>query len=404
MLPVLQTQPPSSHAPAGHRGHPVLALGFRPFYLLAAAFAVVAIGLWAAIYLGWWPHAGAQPATGGMLWHAHEMVFGFAAAVVVGFLFTAGKNWTGLQTPQGGLLAGVAAMWLAARVLMWTGPLLAASVLDLAFLLLCAASFLRVLVRAGSARNYGLAAALFLLWALNALFHVALASDNVPLALQCADGGIGLIAIFITVIGGRVIPMFTANTAPGARIRRSTLIERSVVVLTLAAMAASTLAPQDVMTGGVALLAALAQALRLAGWGSRHTLRQPLIAILHLAYGCLPLGLLLLAAAALGWGGERSIALHALTVGAIGCAIMGMITRTALGHTGRKLEAGAMEKAAYACIAMAALLRVFGPFLLPQFKPFWIAAAAALWMAAFLLYLVKYTPYLTRPRADGRDG
>ncbi|MGO4813581.1 NnrS family protein [Cupriavidus sp. 2MCAB6] len=403
MLPLAQNQPPASHATTRYHGHPVLALAFRPFYLLAAAFAVVAVGVWTAIYLGWWPHAGAQPAMGGMLWHAHEMVFGFAAAIVVGFLFTAGKNWTGLQTPQGGLLACLAAVWLAARVLMWTGPAAVAAGLDLAFLLLCAASFLRVLVRAGSTRNYGLAAALFLLWALNAVFHVALANGAVLLALQSADAGIGLIVIFITVIGGRVIPMFTANTVPGVRIRRSAAIERSVVALTLAAMTACTLAPRGMATAAIALLAALAQAVRLGGWSSRRTAGKPLIAILHLAYGCLPLGLLLLAAAALGWA-DRSAALHALTVGAIGCAILGMITRTALGHTGRKLEAGQMEKAAYACIGTAALFRVLGPLLLPQYKPFWIAGAAALWMAAFLLYLVKYTPYLTRPRADGRDG
>ncbi|MGO4326103.1 NnrS family protein [Cupriavidus sp. 2TAF22] len=403
MQPLLQTQPPASRSPAGPGGHPVLALAFRPFYLLAAAFAVVSVGLWAAIYLGWWPGGAAQPPMGGMLWHAHEMVFGFAAAVVVGFLFTAGKNWTGLQTPRGALLAALAAVWLAARVLMWTGPAPAAVVLDLAFLLLCAASFLHVLVRAGSKRNYGLAGAMFLLWALNLAFHVALARGAAHVALQSADAGIGLVVVFITVIGGRVIPMFTANSVPGVRIRRSSLAERSVVPLTLAAMAACALAPQGIATAAIALLAALAQAVRLGGWGSRHTLRTPLTAILHLAYACLPLGLALLAAAALGWA-DRSTALHALTVGAIGCAIMGMITRTALGHTGRKLEARAMETAAYACIAAAALLRVAGPLLLPQYKAFWIGSAAAAWMAAFALYLFKYAPFLTRPRADGREG
>ncbi|MGO4152023.1 NnrS family protein [Cupriavidus sp. YAF13] len=404
MLPQPQTQP-STRPPtgAGYHSHPVLALAFRPFYLLAAGFAVVAIGVWAAIYLGWWPRSGAQPAMGGMLWHAHEMVFGFAAVVVAGFLFTAGKNWTGQQTPQGWLLGGLAAVWLAARVAMWTGPAPAAAVLDLAFLLLCATAFLRVLVRAGSVRNYGLAAALFLLWALNVVFHLAMARGAVHVALQSADAGIGLVVIFITVIGGRVIPMFTANTVPGVRIRRSTPVERSVVALTLAAMIACTLAPRGMATAAIALLAALAQALRLGGWSSWHTVRKPLIAILHLAYACLPLGLVLLAASALGWT-DRSTALHALTVGAIGCAILGMITRTALGHTGRKLEAGAMEHAAYACIGLAAVVRVIGPLLLPQFKPYWIASAAALWMAAFALYLLKYVPYLTRPRADGREG
>jgi len=403
MQPLLQTPPPSRPASARHGGLPVLALAFRPFYLLAAAFAVLSVGAWAAIYLGWWPAGAAQPPMGGMLWHAHEMVFGFAAAVVVGFLFTAGRNWTGLQTPRGAALAGLAALWLAARVLMWTGPAPLAVALDLAFLPLCAASFLHVLVRAGSKRNYGLAGALFLLWALNVAFHVALARGAVPAALQSAEAGIGLVVVFITVIGGRVIPMFTANSVPGVRIRRSPLAERTVVPLTLAAMAACALAPQGMITAALALLAALAHAVRLGGWGSRRALRRPLIGILHLAYVCLPLGLALLAAAALGHA-DRSSALHALTVGAIGCAIIGMITRTALGHTGRLLEARAVETAAYAAVFAAAVLRVAGPLVLPQYKPFWIAAAAVAWMAAFALYLFKYVPFLMRPRADGREG
>ncbi|UCF25396.1 MAG: NnrS family protein [Ralstonia sp.] len=389
---------PASRVP--YTGLPVFALGFRPFYLLAAVLAVLAVAAWAGLQLGWLPSAHG-PALPPLFWHAHEMVFGFGAAVVVGFLFTAGKNWTGLQTPQGATLAGLAALWLAARVLMWTGPGLAAVAVDVAFLPLCGALFLRILRRAKSTRNYGLAVALLVLGTINAGFHAALLLEAPLAALRCVDAAAGLIAVFVTVMGGRVIPMFTTNAIPGVRIRRTVWAERAIVPLTATAVVALALPVQNVLVAAVFALAAVAQAVRLSGWDSLRTLRTPIVAILHVAYAFLPLGFGLLAAAEFGWG-DRSTALHAITVGAIGCAIVAMITRTALGHTGRLLRAGRAETFAYAAIALAALVRVAGPFLLP--RAVWIGAASALWVAAFVAYLWKYTPYLLAPRADGRDG
>jgi uncharacterized protein involved in response to NO len=210
-----------------------------------------------------------------------------------------------------------------------------------------------------------------------------------------------LIAVFVTVMGGRVIPMFTTNAIPGVRIRRTVWAERAIVPLTATAVVALALPVQNVLVAAVFALAAVAQAVRLSGWDSLRTLRTPIVAILHVAYAFLPLGFGLLAAAEFGWG-DRSTALHAITVGAIGGAIVAMITRTALGHTGRLLRAGRAETFAYAAIALAALVRVAGPFLLP--RAVWIGAASALWVAAFVAYLWKYTPYLLAPRADGRDG
>lgn len=400
-VPLLSVTEPS-RPDAGYRGHPLFALGFRPFYLLAAAFGVFAIAAWALQYAGWWQPA-AQPWMGAMAWHAHEMVFGFSAAVVVGFLFTAGKNWTGLQTPQGAALAALAGTWLAARVLMWTGPAWAAIVVDVAFLPLCSLSFYRLLRRAKNRRNMGLAAALGVLGALNLGFDVAVVSGHFGLALQFADAAAGLIVVFVTVIGGRVIPMFTANAIPGVRIRHVPAVERAVVALTLAAIAAhATMAPALVIVP-LAVAAAVAQGIRLAGWDPLRTWRKPIVAILHLAYAFLPIGFLLLAGAALGWL-DRSTALHALTVGVIGCAILAMITRTALGHTGRRLETGHLEHLAYLFIVLSAVVRVALPLWLPALKPQAVAWAGALWVAAFLCYLVKYTPYLLRRRVDGREG
>jgi uncharacterized protein involved in response to NO len=401
MTVTLTPEPPGAAVSRAYRGPAVLALGFRPFYLLAAAFAVASIAAWAAIWLGWRvPH---QPAMGALLWHAHEMVFGFACAVVVGFLLTAGKAWTGVQTPQGGALAALAALWLAPRVLFWTGPALLATVLDAAFLPLCAVVFYRVLTRADSRRNFGLAAMLMLLGTLNASFHIALANHAPEFALRAAEGGIGLVAMFVTIIGGRVIPMFTTNAIAGIRLRRAAWADTLVVPAVVVAVPTMALIPSGLLAGAPAFMAATVLAVRVGGWNSVRTWRRPVVFILHLAYAFLPLGFLLLGLAAMGWV-DRSIALHALTVGAIGCAIVAMITRTALGHTGRPIEAGRTERAAYACIVLAAVARVLGPLVLAQWKPFWIGGSAVLWVTAFSLYLVKYAPLLARPRADGKPG
>lgn len=400
MSVLLQISPPS-RAPA-YRGLPILALGFRPFYLLAAAFGAMAMAAWVAMYLGWWIPA-TQPWLGSMAWHAHEMVFGFSAAVVVGFLFTAGKNWTGLQTPQGAWLGALAGIWLLARVLMWTGPDWAALAADVAFLPLCSLSFYSILRRAGSQRNYGLAIALGIMGALNIGFHAAILAGRIDWALRAVEAATGLVAIFVTVIGGRVIPMFTANAIAGVRNRRWQTVERGVIALTLLATVAAALQAPAGLTGMLALGAAVAHGVRLYGWDSHRALRKPIVSILHVAYAFLPIGFVLIAAAAAGWL-DRSTALHALTVGAIGCAIIAMVTRTALGHTGRRLETGRMEHLAYLSMALAAVVRVAGPLALPQLKASAVALAGALWVLSLVLYLIKYTPFLVRPRLDGKEG
>jgi len=400
MSVLLQISPPTPSN--SYRGLPVLALGFRPFYLLAAAFGALSVLAWVAMYLGWWQPA-TQPWLGAMLWHAHEMVFGFAAAVVVGFLFTAGKNWTGLQTPQGTWLGILATVWLAARVLMWTGPAWAAIAVDIAFLPLCSASFYRILRRAKSQRNYGLAIALGIMGALNIGFHVATLAGRPDWALHATEAATGLVVIFVTVIGGRIIPMFTGNAIPGARIRRWTMVERSVIGLTLLATMSAAFQAPGPLTAVLAAGAAIAHGIRLYGWNPLGTVRKPILFILHLAYAFLPVGFLLIAAAALGWL-DRSTALHALTVGVIGCAIIAMVTRTALGHTGRQMQSGHMEHLAYLCMVLAAVVRVAGPIAMPEAKPEVIAVAGALWALSLVSYLIKYTPFLMRPRIDGKEG
>ncbi|WP_426211242.1 NnrS family protein [Massilia sp. TWP1-3-3] len=379
--------------------HALWALGFRPFYILAALLAVLFIPLWLAHYLGW---AGASTHIT-LGWHVHEMVFGFAIAVVVGFLLTAGRAWTGLQTPYGAHLAGLALVWVAARVAMLTAPAWLAAGIDLLFLPMAAWSMYRVLHRAGNKRNMFLIVLLGLLTVANAAFHGA-GMGILPIGqVAPIHAAILLIVLIEAVIGGRVIPMFTDNMAPGAKslvLPRNDKIALAVVV---AAVAGWVFGAPGPLAAGLAFLACCATALRLAGWKPQRTLRFPLLWILHLSYAWICAGFLLLALAALGIG-TASTAFHALTVGSMAGLIMGMMTRTTLGHTGRKMVAGKAETAMYVLIQAGAFLRVGAGMAPLAWRAGLLIAAGACWSMSFALFLLVYAPYLWRARVDGKEG
>ncbi len=388
-------EPTKKSPPPG--GFALFALGFRPLYLLAAFFAALAIPLWAAVYAG----ALTMPIPG-MLWHAHEMLFGFTAAVIIGFLFTAGQNWTGLPTPKGGLLAFLAFLWLIGRLAMALGSGLWVAIADLAFLPVATALLLRVLIKSGNWRNYFVGALPGLLALANLVFHLALA-DAISLdpltPLHCA---LALIVVLETVIAGRVVPMFTFNGLRGVRQWRNARLDWAALALTAAALL-SWAVGAPAWTGVLALLAAVLQLVRVCGWNPWATRAVPLLWILHISYLWIPVGLALLAAAQ--WGLlPPSAGIHALTIGATGGLIIGMITRTALGHTGRMLVAGRIETTAYVLVQLAAFVRVLTVTVIPVAAAGGIHFAAAAWSAGFVLYLWRYTPFLLRARADGREG
>jgi len=374
------------------------ALGFRPFYLLAAAFAALAMLAWLFVLTG----RLAMPMAG-IWWHAHEMLFGFAAAVIVGFLFTAGRNWTGLETPTGLPLALLALLWLLGRLGMaFDGGVVSAAV-DSAFLPAAAAAIARVLWKAGSRRNYFVVGILSLLAAANIAFHLgrfgALAVDP----LQALHFALAVIVLLETVIGGRVIPSFTASALQGVRQWQSQPWNYASVAATGLALLTWALLPEARWPAALALLAFALQVPRCLGWNPWATRGAPLLWILHLAHLWIPVGLALLAAAQLGWL-PRSAGVHALTIGATGGLIIGMITRTALGHTGRMIVVGRIEIAAYALVQVAAVVRVLTVAAIPVAVTAGIHIAATLWALAFLLYLWRYLPWLIRPRIDGQPG
>jgi len=382
------------------QGLPFLRLGFRPFYVGGALLAALIVPLWVAIFLGWLQ---LTPASQPLLWHAHEMLFGFAVAIIVGFLMTAGKAWTGLATPRGATLAALALLWLGARVASVTGPYAAYAVLDMALLPIVAAILVTLLLRARNYRNLPIGLILALLAGANLVFHVAVLGLLNLSAMTPLYAGLALIIMVECVMAGRVIPFFTMAVTPSLKLAAPVWLERVTLGVTALGLALWVLAPPS-MAGLIVLgLASALQVRRLLAWRPGVTLKRPILWILHAAYAWIPVGLGLLALAQLGWV-PVSAGVHALAVGATGGLIIGMITRTARGHTGRLLAVSGPEVLAYALVMTAALLRVFLPLLAPALYISALIATATLWSAAFLIYLWIYTPWLMSTRLDGKDG
>jgi uncharacterized protein involved in response to NO len=380
-------------------GFALWALGFRPFYLLASTFAALSIGLWALEFSGrmTWLYLPSS------LWHAHEMLFGFALAVVVGFLFTAGRNWSGQPTPTGGRLAALALLWVAGRVLVLTPFGWAAAIVNAAFPLAAAIALAIPFIKAGNRRNYFFIGLLVLLSAAELVFH--LGQLDVLQIPPWAGIGIALdIVLFIVcVMGGRVIPMFTSNGVPGARAKRVTWLEKVALGSVLAVLVADLLQVPEEALAVICAVAAAAHVARWLLWQPWKTLRVPLVWVLHAAYAWIPVHFALRAMAAMEWI-PGSIATHALTVGGIGGMIIGMMTRTARGHTGRQLQADGYEVACYLMVLLAALVRVGMPLVAPALIIEAVMVSGGLWSAAFGLYAVRYWPILSRARLDGLPG
>ncbi|QTD46594.1 NnrS family protein [Ottowia testudinis] len=392
------SSPSATESPGG--GWPLLRLGFRPFYLGAAAFGALSVPFWLLMWYGAITH---PPALAPLLWHAHEILYGFAVAVVVGFLLTAGKAWTGLPTPRGAWLGALALLWLAARIAALGAPYPLYAALDVALLPLVAGVLLNVLLRAKNRRNLPLVGILVLLALANLAFHLnVLGLIDWP-ALHAMHAALALIVMIECVMGGRVIPFFTANVTPGLKIAPWPRFEFAVLGITALALLAWVARAQGAWTVALLALAAGLNAWRQWRWAPWKTLTRPILWVLHLAYAWIPAGFALLALAQAGWM-PQTAGIHALGLGATGGLIIGMITRTARGHTGRPLRAGPLETAAYVLMMLAALLRVGAPLLAPAALTPGLTLAGGAWSLAFLLYLLQYAPWLLRPRADGKDG
>lgn len=383
------------------------AYGFRPFFLAAGLHAVIAVGAWAWILGSGGAPFGRMPP---LLWHGHEMLFGFIGAAIAGFLLTAVPSWTGSRGFAGAPLIVLALLWLAGRVAFACAASLAwpaVAVVELAFLPLLAILIGRSLLRERN-RNFPMLIIVAVLWTIDGWFLHAISSGDYPLAGKALRVGINVVLLLMTVIGGRIVPSFTANAlrARGiaVEIRSRPTVEAVVIASMALAVAVDAVAPWHWAAGFVAVVAALAQVVRLSGWLSLRTIDEPIVWVLHAAYAWLPLGLALKAAHLLGGVSWAEHWQHALTIGAAATMILAVMTRASLGHTGRPLVVSRGIAIAYVLLLLAAVVRVFGPALLPAAYLATVEAAALLWIAAFAIYVIGYAPILTQERADGKPG
>ncbi len=387
-----------------HAGPAVLSAGFRPFFLLAALWAALAVPLWLVVFGG---IADVPTALAPALWHAHEMIFGYGGAVVAGFLLTAIPNWTGRMPLQGGSLGALALLWLAGRVALLVSQIVGAAIaaaLDLAFPAVFLAVIAREVLTGRNWRNLPMLLALTGLLAGNALVHAEVLgfAETAQLGTRL---GLGTLLMLISLVGGRIVPSFTRNWLVKERPEVAVpavfgMLERAALGIVALALAIWVAASDSAVSPWVEITAGLAVGVRLARWRGIATLREPLLLVLHLGYGWLALGLLLLGVNRLAPLLPATTALHALTVGAIGTMTLGVMTRASLGHTGRSLVAGPRTIAIYALVTLAALLRLAAPlgeahYLLP------LSLAGAAWSGAYGLFVLSYGGPLTRPRARG---
>jgi uncharacterized protein involved in response to NO len=398
MAKLLDIEAPAA-PPAAPDAFALWHLGLRPFFLVASAFASLSIALWAAQYAGWLRH----PYLEGPMWHAHEMIFGFALAVIAGFLLTAVRNWTGRPTPSGGTLIALVGLWIAGRVLLVTPYAVAAAAVDTLFPVAVALGIGVPLLGSRNRRNYLFIGLLLAMAALDLTEHLSRLGVIALPERYAVQGALDLVLVIMTVMGGRVIPMFTSNGVRGSAPRRSAMIERLAPASAVVLLIADLLHAPSWALIAVLAFGALVQGLRAWLWRPWQTLRVPLVWVLHAGYLWIPVYLALRALAEAG-AFPMPIATHALTVGAIGMLTIGMMTRTARGHSGRPLAADRQEVAGYALVGLAAFTRVGVPLVAMSLYREAVIASACMWSAAYAIYAVHYWPILTRPRIDGKPG
>lgn len=378
-------------------------LGFRPFFLFAGIASLLLIPFWIYIY-AYGNHEFTYYSP--LIWHSHEMIFGYTVAVVAGFLLTAVRNWTGIQTPSGKALAGLVGLWLAGRLLPFVPGVLPhwlIAVVDTAFVPVLAITLSIPLVRSLQTHNAVFLLVLAALTCANLMVHFQVLGFTETSANLGLNFAVYLVVLLITILGGRVIPFFTEKGIPGATTRERKSVEIASIGTLLALMALDLGGAAPLAVVIVSAVAAIAHGTRLWGWYQKPIWSVPLLWVLQLGYAWLVVGFILKALSAAGWVNPM-LAIHAFTTGGIGTITLGMMARVSLGHTGRALQVGAAMTWAFVLVNMAAVSRVFLPLLSPSNYTVWLVSAAALWCVAFTLFVISYSAVLLRPRVDGRPG
>lgn len=384
------------------RGPALFRQGFRPFFLGAGVWAGLAILIWLIILRDVISLPSIFPPA---QWHAHEMLFGFAAAAATGFLLTAIPNWTGRMPLQGVPLIALFGVWVMGRLAMSISELIggiATAVLDLAFLALLFGVVLREILTGRNWRNLPVVLAVGMLFVANAMTHLEV--NGILPSMRLGERlAVGVFVILISLIGGRIIPSFTRNWL----VRHDSRVvpvpfnrfDTGALGMVLVASALWVVAPTAMPTGLALLIAGAITAARLARWQGWRTVSEPLLFVLHLGYTWLAIGLILLGGCVLLPAViPQSAGLHALTAGAFGTMILAVMTRAVRGHTGHPMTAGLPTAAVYALVTVAAVVRTAAP-LTSEFFLELVSVSGWLWISAFALFLIVYAPMLLEDKA-----
>ncbi|MDH5395450.1 MAG: NnrS family protein [Gammaproteobacteria bacterium] len=381
----------------------LFALGFRPFFYFAAVFAPLLILTWLSLINGKFTTISQYYSPVG--WHAHEMLFGYTVAVIAGFLLTAVGNWTGVKVISGRRLILLSVVFLLGRLAPFITelPLWVIAVSDLLFIPLVAIIIAIPIVRARQWSNIIFVPVLLLMAAANLAVH--LSAMNI-ISLPVVSGSramLYLVILLIVIMGGRVIPFFTERGVAGVVTKKWNFIE-NLLPLSILLLALSDLLYGDrPVTGYVALLTFILHSTRLYGWYHHKIWQVPLVWILQVAYGWFIVGFILKSLSVFHFS-ESIFSLHAFTVGGIGIMTLGMMARVSLGHTGRDMKINRLMVLSFILINIAAIFRVLVPIFFPESYLQWVQISAWLWIGAFVIFLLVYTPMWVNVRVDGREG
>ena len=387
---------------------PLLRLGFRPFFLSGAVFSFVAIILWLLMYKG---AVNLLPLGGGYWWHIHEMIFGFGCAIIAGFLLTAVQNWTGARGAQGTTLLVLFLFWLAGRVVVLLPELLGdtlTTVVDLSFLPAVAFVLAKPIIAAKQYRNLFFVPLLLLFTFANLEMHLAIYYPDTFSITFAGYAGVMLVTFLMSVMAGRVTPMFTAN---GTKTPKATplpwldkVTNGSLGIAMLSLLLQPAVGFSETFFGVLLIIAGVFQTMRWLRWRPWITLAVPLLWSIHISIKFISFGLIILGVSYLIPEIPTNHVWHLLTVGGMGGLILAMISRVSLGHTGRPLSPPKAMTFAYIFIVLAALVRSIGPWGLPEKTLLFIDISGTFWLFAFGIFVVTYGPMLMSARKDGRPG
>ena len=393
-------EPPSPTLKAS--GNALFALGFRPFFSVAGISAALLLIIWLGIWSG---ALGISSYYGPIPWHSHEMLFGYAVAIIAGFLLTAVRNWTGVNTPNGKPLMLLTLLWLAARLLPALGemiPGMAIALVDLAFLPALAMAIQPALWQGKMKINRIFVPLLLVMAIANLLTHLQFLGVANTYS-RGTDAMMYMIILLIVFIGGRVMPFFTESALPDAKVKRNQPVEMASAGTLVALVLTQMIYPTPWLSGPLALLVAITQILRVIGWHDRRVWGIPILWVLYTGMLWIILGFTLKALAAAGML-STTLATHALTVGGIGVLTLGMICRVALGHTGRPMQPASSIKLSFILLNIGAAIRVLAPIFMPEQYQLWVHLSGGIWVLCFIIFCIVYIPMLVKPRADGKEG